>query len=185
MVSDGDHWAIHVTRPTDIVKDRAKFGRGWTGGLPETPCGFGSKLSATELQRRWIPATVAKYHIKSVGDVGAGDLNWVRHVEWPGGGFRRYVPYDLVPRDPSVVKLDIVTEIPPQHDLLMCLWVLNHLPEPDARMALDNLRASGCGWLMLTFGEKSHAFVNALEPVESIVLRSNEPKVWRMGLFRC
>ena len=58
----------------DIITDAAKYRKGWTGGLPETKCGNGSRMRTTKIQRAWIPEIVKKYNIKSVADVGAGDL---------------------------------------------------------------------------------------------------------------
>lgn len=130
----------------DIITDRAKFKRGWVGGGKETPCGAGSKLKNTEKQREWIPRMVEKYGIDSIADIGAGDLNWVKHIEWDVD----YVPYDLIVRDPSVVEFDIVNEVAPEADALLCLWVLNHLPYEQCEAALENLKASGSKYLIMT-----------------------------------
>jgi hypothetical protein len=64
----------------DIVA-REKFSRGWKGGLPETPCGYGSTLEATKAQRDWIPQVIRRHGITSIVDVGAGDLNWIKLVD--------------------------------------------------------------------------------------------------------
>src|SRR5574341_1448243 len=117
---------------SDIVTDVAKFSRGWRGGLPETPCGYGSTLEATEAQRRWIPTLISRYAIRTIVDVGAGDLNWIRHTDLRGA---QYTPLDLVPRRPEVKAFDLVRQVPPQADLLMCLWVLNHLDLESCRKA--------------------------------------------------
>jgi hypothetical protein len=132
---------------SDIVTEVDKYKRGWRGGLPETPCGSGSTLAVTEQQREWIPLMVERYGIKSIADVGAGDLNWMKHMDLPGVD---YVPYDLVPRDESVVQFDLVNQVPPPVDMVMCLWVLNHFPFEHCRQALANIKASGCQWLMMT-----------------------------------
>lgn len=139
----------------DVIYDRHKFVRGWTGGLPETPCGYGSRLDQTEAQRRWIPEIVAKYGITSIGDIGAGDLNWIRQMRLPRGV--TYAAYDLVPRHPDVSQIDIVRDVPRRFDLLMCLWVLNHLPPDACRAALGNLRVSGSRYLLMTDRPKWHA----------------------------
>ena len=130
----------------DIITEVAKYKKGWVGGLPETECGFGSKMSETVLQRKWIPEIVEKYSIKSVADIGAGDLNWIKSIDWPV----EYTAYDLVPRQPEVKPFDLVTEIPPHVDMIMCLWVLNHLPFEHCRRAILNIRASGAKYLMMT-----------------------------------
>jgi hypothetical protein len=164
----------------DVIKSREKYQKGWSGGLPETPCGFGSKLSQTRIQRRWLPGVCRRHAIHSVHDIGAGDLNWVSRMEWDV----EYRAFDLVPRHPAVEEFDIVRQVPPAADALMCLWVLNHLPEEEARKAVANMQRSCSDWLITTYGEKNHEFVNAWRPIESVLVREREGKQWHIGLFR-
>lgn len=130
----------------DIIADVRKFERGWTSGLPETQCGHGSKVGVTQEQRQWIPEIAEKYGVRTVADIGAGDLNWIRLMKWDV----EYTAYDLVPRHESVVKFDLIAEIPPKVDMILCLWVLNHLPPDSSRQAIKNLKASGSKYLMMT-----------------------------------
>lgn len=130
----------------DIITDREKFKRGWVGGGSETPCGSGSKMENTVKQREWLPLMVEKYGIKSIADIGAGDLNWIKHIDWDV----KYTPYDLVPRHESVTEFDIVNEVAPEADALLCLWVLNHLPYEQCEVALENLVNSGSRYLIMT-----------------------------------
>lgn len=132
---------------SDIVTDVAKFRQGWHGGLPETPCGYGSTSEATRAQRRWIPGLIDRYGIRTIADVGAGDLNWIRRTDLRGA---RYMALDLVPRRPEVNAFDLVRDVPPAVDLLMCLWVLNHIDIESCRLALANLKASGSRYLLMT-----------------------------------
>lgn len=131
----------------DVIRDVSKFERGWTSGLPETECGFGSKLTNTAEQREWIPNIVEKYRIHSIADIGAGDLNWITKMDM---GDVIYTAYDLVPRHPSVHPFDLVKQVAPRVDMILCLWVLNHLPPDDSRKAIANLKASGSKYLMMT-----------------------------------
>lgn len=132
---------------SDIITERDRFAAGWRGGLPETPCGHGSKLNSTIAQREWLPVMFRKYGVRSVCDIGAGDLNWIHHMPMKGISYRAL---DLVPRRPDVEPFDLVREIPPQADMLLCLWVLNHMPYADCQAAIANLRASGSRWLVMT-----------------------------------
>lgn len=131
----------------DVIHEQARFAEGWKGGLPETPCGAGSTMWNTKEQRKLLPRLFREYAITSVADVGAGDLNWIRHVPMDG---IEYIPLDLMPRIPEVTEFDLVREVPPRVDLILCLWVLNHLPFEDCRAALANLKASGARWLLMT-----------------------------------
>ena len=131
----------------DIRTEIGKYRAGWLSGLPETPCGLGSTLSETEKQREWIPRIFRKYGIRTVADIGAGDLNWISHMDMDG---ITYQPYDLVPRNPQVEQFDILTQVPPKSDMIMCLWVLNHFPMNHCRQALENIKASGSKYLLMT-----------------------------------
>lgn len=117
------------------------------GGLPETSCGYGSTREATKSQRAWIPPLIAKYNIKTIADIGAGDLNWISRTDLRGAS---YAAFDLVPRKPEVTEFDITSQVPGKYDLIICLWVLNHLPFEDCRKALANIAASGSKYLLMT-----------------------------------
>ena len=149
-----------------IITDVEKYKKGWTGGLPETPCGFGSRLAETVIQRKVLPAWARKYGVSSVVDVGAGDLNWVNAVCWDV----EYTPLDLVPRHESVQKFDLIHQIPPAGDMVMCLWVLNHLPEEHAFAALENLLRAECKCLVYTWWPAMADFLD-LGADESVVIR--------------
>jgi len=133
---------------SDIVTDLEKIKRGWHGGLPETPCGHGSTMQATRAQRDWIPKIIRNYRIKSIVDVGAGDLNWFPKMKLPKSV--RVLHCDLYPRRPEVVEFDLLKEPPPPSDLILCLWVLNHFDLESCRRAIENLKASGSKYLMMT-----------------------------------
>lgn len=138
---------------SDVFTEQKRFAQGWTGGLPETPCGSGSKLENTKAQRQWIPRILSKYRIKSIVDIGAGDLNWLKHMPLDG---IEYTPLDLFPRFADIKQFDLVREVPPPADLIMCLWVLNHMPFDDCQAAIANLKASGNRWLLMTDRPKWH-----------------------------
>ena len=136
-----------------IITEKAKYEKGWTGGLPETPCGYGSKLKSTKKQRAWMPGIFEKYNIQSIADIGAGDLNWIKHIDL---GDIEYQAYDLVPRHSEVKYFDLLKTVPPKVDLIMCLWVLNHMPVEHCRQAIKNLKKSGAKYLMMTDVERYH-----------------------------
>ena len=137
-----------MSKMKDIVYSNKKFRDGWSGGLPETPCGKGSTLRSTEKQRKWIPILVLKYEIETISDIGAGDLNWIEKVIFPK--FVLYKAFDLIPRRPEVVTLDILKIVPPKSDLIMCLWVFNHFTEKDIKKAMQNIIDSGSKYLLVT-----------------------------------
>jgi len=123
---------------------------------------------------------VAKYGIHSISDIGAGDLNWIGLVKWPHP--IQYTPFDLVPRQASVQRFDLINEIPSQTDLILCLWVLNHLPNECSQKALTNLLASGSKYLIYSYWPAMAEFLN-LQPIESVIL--NPEKQSELRLVKC
>ena len=152
----------------DLITETTKYEKGWTGGLPETRCGRGSMVQHTLIQREWIPQMVAKYDLRTITDIGAGDLNWIGLVQWPHPV--QYRALDLVPRAPGVAAFDIINQQPPASDLLMCLWLLNHLPEDHARAAMANLLDSGSQYLLLTYEPRQWDCTD-LVALESVIIR--------------
>jgi hypothetical protein len=151
----------------DLVTDRAKYERGWRGGLPETKCGAGSRLRNTALQREWLSEVVWRYQIESIADLGAGDLNWLQHTDLRGVA---YQGYDLVPRHKDVRPFDLLADPIPEADCLWCIWVLNHFPEREAQIALGRMLNSGARFLVYTYEPRMWEFTD-LEALESIVIR--------------
>jgi hypothetical protein len=157
----------NTVKQPDIITDPAKYRRGWNGGLPETPCGSGSRIKNTHIQRKWIPQTIQKYGVKSVADLGAGDLNWMQKTDL---GNVRYRAYDLVPRHPSVTQFDLLADDLPEADCYMVLWVLNHFTEKQARRAIERLASGPAKYLMMTWEPRVFNFLN-LPSVETVVIR--------------
>lgn len=120
-----------------MLSDEAMFERmknGWRGGLADgTACGFGSTHENTQLVRAWLKDIATRYGIRVLNDAGAGDLHWIRSIE---RYFADVLYFDLVPRAPDVVKLDITREVMPPCDAILCRHVLNHLDFPRIEMAL-------------------------------------------------
>lgn len=154
---------------TTIITDPEKYKKGWHGGLPETPCGFGSKFNQTKIQREWIPEQVEKHGIKSIADIGAGDLNWASRTEFGCD----YTPYDLIPRSQGVTKLNILTDKLPKADCLMVLWVVNHLSPSEQAIAVSNLLASNARYLIMTWDKRMEPCTD-LAYIEKAILRKDK-----------
>ena len=126
-----------------MLSDEAMFERmakGWRAGQPETCCGNGSTMANTANIRKWLPNIVSEYSLASINDAGAGDLHWIRKVQWPRP--IAYRAFDLIPRLDSIEKIDITRDEMPPCDAILCRMVLNHLDEPRIMMALDLFRRS-------------------------------------------
>ena len=97
--------------------------------------------------------------------MGAGDLNWVKEIDLTGVN---YFPYDIIPRHQSVKELDITKEKPMKADLLMCLWVLNHMSDEDQQKALINIIKSRSIYILMTL--RVGQLLPGLNIVESLTL---------------
>lgn len=127
-----------------------KYGTHWSSGLPETPCGRGSKLENTELIRQVIREVIADYDVQSLADVGCGDQNWI-FESLPA--WIEYSGFDVRPRAEGVVRFDCTQEVLPRtFDLVLCIYVLNHIYiDAGIERAVTNFKASGSRYLLATF----------------------------------
>ena len=156
-----------------------KFVTEWQSGMPETPCGAGSKVDRTKIIRDWLPRMVEKYEIYDINDIGAGDLNWIGLVDWPHEV--DYYPTDVRPRHSDVGWLDIVETIPRKADLCMCFYVLNHFRKrQDWYAALDNIQQSGSKYLMMTYILEDDIPFKMLEDTP---LADTGRHVWAYGIW--
>jgi len=150
----------------DIEHYKEESKRGWAGGRPETACGAGSTMLNTAPQRNWLPLIISKYNIQSIADIGCGDQKWIRTLNLPG-----YQGYDLVPRRQDVIEFDIIRQVPPKVDMILCLWVLNHLDPDDMKQAFDNIKKSGSKYFVTTRKEQyieDNQLLDNMECLESV-----------------
>lgn len=138
-----DYHAHGYDRMTD-AELLSKVQKGWKS--EETPCGAGSTIESTRLIRSYLPRIADQYGISSVVDAGAGDLHWIRSVQWGV----EYRGFDLHPRHPNVIKLDITKEVLPKADMILCRHVLNHLSIQFSERAIEKFRASEARYLLMT-----------------------------------
>jgi hypothetical protein len=128
----------------------------FTGGLPETACGYGSTLRATETVRAELPGLLRRLGIRTLLDAPCGDLNWISTIDLGV----TYIGADVsdmniaaarrrAPHLP-VARLDILNEALPRVDAVLCRDFLQHLPNAEARRALANITATGAKWLIAT-----------------------------------
>jgi hypothetical protein len=61
-----------------------------------------------------------------------------------------YQGYDLFPRHEAVKQFDITKEILEKSDLILCRHVLNHLSIDFSTCAINNFKASGSKYLLIT-----------------------------------
>lgn len=138
--------------------------------------GEGSDLKQTETIREQIPKIMEQFNIKSIGDLPCGDFYWMSMVDLNDVQYRGY---DIAPALISDLnlkygsstfefqQLNIVSEIPKRHDLIICRDLLVHLSFNDAKRALENIQKSGTKYLLTT------TFPNRLQNIDLVYSSGN------------
>lgn len=129
-------------------------------GNPETFSGPGSTVKGTGNLRQAMERAFAELNIRSLVDAPCGDMNWTRHLKYT---FESYIGVDLVPSIIEKLRQDtgfspaynfqvgnIVTDILPRADAVLCRDCLVHLPSAMISEALGKLKRAGFRYLMLT-----------------------------------
>lgn len=128
--------------------DKSKPVTKWKSGLPETTCGRGSMLENTKEIRRIIPQVIEQYDIQDVADIGCGDQNWIWDC-FPFDVF--YTGYDVIPRR-RAHEFDVRKQtLPCAYDLVLLIYVLNHMPPDEAENALQLVKDSGSKYLLMSY----------------------------------
>jgi hypothetical protein len=132
-------------------------GNGW--GSSESISGPGSTVSATATLRRHLPDVLARLNIRMLVDAPCGDLNWMRHL---GYAFEKYIGIDLVPSLIEKLKSEafpkgyhfqvgnIVTDVLPAADAILCRDCLVHLPFKAIHEAMRLWRLAGFRYVLAT-----------------------------------
>lgn len=126
----------------------------WESSLPETTCGPGSRMSATDSVREWLPGALERLGVKTLLDAPCGDRNWIRHIALPC----RYIGVDNEPAaieraradGADVRRLDIRHDPLPKADAILSRDFFQHLSVHDADLALVNMIETGARHLIAT-----------------------------------
>jgi hypothetical protein len=128
---------------------------------PESLSGGGSSAAATEKIRGALPDLLLTLGVRSIVDAPCGDFHWMKELRIPEL-LDRYYGIDIVPQiiksnqdsypsDKLQFKvLDLVREIVPRADLVLCRHLLIHLPLRDCLRVLRNFKKSGARYLLIT-----------------------------------
>jgi len=157
-----------------------KVVKGWRS--TETPCGAGSELRNTTNVRSSLLEIVKKYKVKTVVDAGAGDLNWMKHMEWDV----QYQGYDLYPRHESVIQFDLTKETLPKSDLILCRHVLNHLSPDYAQKCIDNFSKSESKYLAVTNCDRQREMwqITGLEQIDTFLDFDHRRNNWELEIYK-
>ncbi len=158
------HWrgqnTDHIDEPDLADTFRQIYASGAWGAWckQESLSGEGSTRSATADLVVGISAFLKEVNCRQLIDIGCGDFNWMKNVH---GDFD-YVGLDIVRNviDDNIKKytatkrrfayLDAVNESLVPGDVAICREVLFHLSFRDGQTLLDNIRAAGFKFVLLT-----------------------------------
>lgn len=128
-------------------------------GEKESVSGGGSTLEKTSKIIKELPEFLNKYNIKSMLDIPCGDFNWMRYcinenIDYIGGDIVDKIVEDCKAKyEAKNIKfevLDLTKDTLPKVDLIFCKDCLVHLSYEDALKAIENIKKSGCKYLMVT-----------------------------------
>ena len=125
-------------------------------GSNESKSGKGSELSSTEVIRKELPELVKKLNVKSVLDIPCGDYNYMKEIDLNCDYIGADIVSELIASNsmkyPNVkfMCLDIVNSKLPKCDLVIVRDCLVHLSNKEVFKALDNIKESGCKYILTT-----------------------------------
>jgi hypothetical protein len=125
---------------------------------PETVSGPGSTLRVTHKMRQELSALLERFKIDSIADAPCGDCNWMRYVDI---GECEYIGIDIVQDlieknsrtfggTRQFMHLNLIENIIPQVDLIICRDMLTHLTYEQIFKVLRNFKQSGSKYLLVT-----------------------------------
>lgn len=133
------------------------YNRGSWGG--ESKSGLGSNLTSTSNLIVELPLLFREFSIKTVLDIPCGDFHWFQYVNLNG---IKYTGADIVEdiiesniskhkkNDISFIKFNLIKEIPPCFDLILCRDLFIHFSFQDALRSIKNLQLSNSIYLLTT-----------------------------------
>ena len=125
----------------------------------ESVSGLGSEIKNTINIQKEIFEIINKYNIKTILDAPCGDFNWIKNIlnddlDYLGGDIVK----DLIEKNLSEYKkdninfkqLDIISDVLPDADLLICRDCLIHLSFKSINLFFKNIKKSNIKLLLLT-----------------------------------
>lgn len=128
-------------------------------GGTESVSGPGSSLSLTKGIIKELPKLIDYFNIKSILDAPCGDFHWMQQVKM---NIQEYIGVDIVPelieknnryysnKQRKFLNLDILADLLPTVDLIICRDCLVHFSFQDIWQTLKNFQKSGSKYLLTT-----------------------------------
>jgi hypothetical protein len=125
----------------------------------ESRSGWGSDPPYTKRLLHELPTILSKLAVRSLVDAPCGDMYWMRHLK---ARLSSYIGVDIVPELIHTLKAqawppefhfqvgNIITDILPTADALLCRDCLVHLPFSDIAQATHLFRRAGFRYVIAT-----------------------------------
>lgn len=120
-----------------------------------TPCGSGSSFKSVKHIIPFINKIIKKYNIKTISDAGCGDFSWFNKVNLTNVIYTGYDINDEMLKEVQknypkykFIHFDIVENLLPYSDLIICRDCLFHLDLKNAEKALNNFKFSKSTYIM-------------------------------------
>jgi hypothetical protein len=135
------------------------YRNGGFGGFNAPLSGTGSTLIQTRCIREALPNILRRIDAKSMIDAPCGDFTWMKEIDI---GDISYLGVDIVPsiindntqkyssQNRKFCDLDIVTNILPRADLILCRDCFIHLSNRDIMKSVENFKKSNSKYLLTT-----------------------------------
>jgi len=122
--------------------------------------GVGSEIEQTRSLIAELEKLINDMNIKSILDIPCGDFTWMKMVDLTGIKYTGAdIVDDLIKNNTELygkdtgrkfIVMDLITEPLPENELLIVRDCLVHLSFNDAKAAIENIRTSGCRYLLTT-----------------------------------
>ena len=141
----------------ESIFTRIFTGNSWRGTTSVS--GPGSSLSATRRIREWLPEVIRRHGIRSLNDAPCGDGIWISDIRKELEIYRGYdIVDELIAKNRQTPELtgvrfdvaDVVTDVLPKADAILCRDCLVHLSFDDGRAAIEQFKRSGSTLLIAT-----------------------------------
>lgn len=128
-------------------------------GDKDSRSGKGSNLQRTTEIRAQLPKILQSLGAESMLDIPCGDFYWMKEISLP---LQTYIGADIVKplieennrlystASRQFLQLDLLQDALPKSDVIFCRECLVHLSFEDIFKAIENIKSSGSGYLMVT-----------------------------------
>ena len=131
----------------------------------KTRSGTASTLLNTQAVRAELPGLLGSLGVRTLLDIPCGDFHWMKEVTLD---LDRYIGADIVEElvtsnmkfmndIRTFVKMDITCDTLPMVDLVLCRDCLIHFSFVDSFRAIENIKASGSRYLLMTTFTRENA----------------------------